>query len=97
MLELRRRSAAAAHRDRSASEGLPYTVESIDFPGANSLQRRLLEAQIPVDLGEPFALAEYRESSRQIRQLYRQSGFPEATVRSRVRRIEPGALELIFT
>ncbi len=83
--------------DVEVKEGLPYTVESIEFPGAEGLTYDALEARIPCGLGEPFALTDYRESSRQIRQLYRQSGFPDATVRSRVRRIEPGALELIFS
>ena len=85
------------HLEVAVEEGLPYTVESLEFPGATSLSLDELEARIPSGLGEPFALSEYRESSRQIRQLYRQSGFPDATVRSRVRRMEPGALELIFS
>jgi outer membrane protein insertion porin family len=77
-------------------EGLRYTVEAISFPGADSLPLDTLERSLPITVGEPFSLSDYREAGRWLRRFYRGQGFPDASVRTRVRRLEPGALELLL-
>lgn len=81
----------------SIEEGARYTVDEIVVSGAESLPREQLLASLDVREGETFTLEAYRRVARQARRLYRDQGFPEAQVRSRVRRDVESTIDVILT
>lgn len=71
-------------------EGQAQQVTSLRFEGISSLSESEVRESLSLREGERFGLDRYLESRRTLHAIYRREGFPEASVRGRIRRVDEG-------
>jgi outer membrane protein insertion porin family len=75
-------------------EGPAFVVESIILSGGEQLDEQLLREHIELEEGETFTIGPYSSIPRELRRIYREEGFLDANVDTRIHRAGEEAIEV---